>query len=49
MFFIKSHKQQKSHFSITKYVQFSTCNTRFGASENMIHHMQMLLQHCSEL
>ena len=33
MFFIKSYKQQSSHFNITEYVQFSTSNTRFGASE----------------
>ena len=33
MFFIKSYKQQLSHFNITEYVQFSTSNTRFGASE----------------
>ena len=38
MFFIKSYKQQSSHFNITEYVQFSTSNTRFGASEKMVHH-----------
>ena len=37
MFFIKSYKQQSSHFNITEYVQFSTSNTRFGASEKMVH------------
>ena len=37
-FFIKSYKQQSSHFNITEYVQFSTSNTRFGASEKMVHH-----------
>ena len=30
MFFIKSYKQQSSHFSITEYVQFSSSNTHFG-------------------
>ena len=39
MFFIKSYKQQSSHFNnVTEYVQFSTSNTRFGASEKMVHH-----------
>ena len=38
MFFIKSHKQQSSHFNITEYAQFSTSNTQFGASEKMFHH-----------
>ena len=38
MFFIKSYKQQSSHFNITEYVQFSTSNKRFGASEKMVHH-----------
>ena len=38
MFFIKSYKQQSSHFNITEYVQFSITNTQFGASEKMVHH-----------
>ena len=38
MFFIKSYKQQSSHFNITEYVQFSSSNTHFGLSKKMIHH-----------
>jgi len=38
MFFIKSYKQQSSHFNITECTQFSNSNTRFDASEKMIHH-----------
>ena len=38
MFFIKSYKQQSSHFNITEYVQFSSSNMHFGSSEKMIHH-----------
>ena len=38
MFFIKSYKQQSSHFNVTEYVQFISSNTRFGLSEKMIHH-----------
>jgi len=38
MFFIKSYKERSPHFNITEYIQFSTTNTQFGASEKMIHH-----------
>ena len=38
MFFIKSYKQQSSHFNITECVQFSSSNTHFGLSKKIIHH-----------
>jgi len=38
LLFIKSYKHPSLCFNISEFVQFSTCNTRFGSSQKMIHH-----------
>ena len=47
MFFIKSYKQQSSHFNITEYVQFSTSNTRFGVPPTLLRTFTFIVYHIS--